>query len=411
VVGTNRMCHDRLFELGHELVLFVPKGRARPGDAVGRYEHVVILDDDAPIATWVDIAGVLHRAAPFDAVAAFNEHTYPIVAAVSERFDIQTVVDIELFGRVLDKATMRQILEKHEVPGCRHELARGRTAVVAAIDRVGLPCIVKPAAGEASVGVSRVDTPADIDTALLRVGADALERGVLVEEFLVGEEFSVEGISVGTTHHLVAITKKFKDDTTFVERGHLVPAPLDAPTRESIIAYVRRALDALSFHDCPSHTEIILTAQGPRIVETHNRIGGDSIMDLVQLATGVDLNDLVARQGIGTDVTPLLPDPVPHRRNAVIWYADPAGPPTNTLVEVRNVDQVRDRPTVMRVDLLRQPGSPQTEVRQSGDRSALVITVGDTPDQALLDARDAVRTLEFVYVWRPGAMAPAEPSH
>jgi biotin carboxylase len=407
VVGTNRMCHDRLRDHGHEVVLFVPKSRARPGDPAGSYQHVVVLGDDAPVDQWVDIARVLHRGDPFGAVAAFNEHTYPIVCAISAEVGIPTVVDVELFHRVLDKSVTRGILACHDVPSCRYELARGRDRVHAAIAAIGVPCIVKPVAGEASTGVVRVDAADDVEAVLRRLGADLLDQGVLVEQFLVGEEFSIEAISVGRTHHIVAITKKFANEHTFVERGHLVPAALDEPSRQAISEYVRQVLDALGFHDCPSHTEIILTAHGPRLVETHNRIGGDSIMDLVQLATGVDLNDLVARQSIGEDVTALLPDPVEAMRSAVIWYADPSGPATNTLAEVRNVERARAVPNVVRVDLLREPGSVQTDVLASGDRSASAIAVGTTPHEALDAARAAVRALEFVYVWNPeAAVAP-----
>jgi biotin carboxylase len=197
----------------------------------------------------------------------------------------------------------------------------------------------------------------------------------------------------------VAVTGKFKDERTFVELGHLVPAALDAATYASIAGYVTGILDVLGFHDCPSHTEIVLTAQGPRIIETHNRIGGDCIMDLVHLATGVDMYDLVARQSLGEDVTPLLPGQIRPRRYAAIWYADPSGPPTNTLVEVREVDRVARLPYVDRVEVLRQPGSPQVTVAQSADRSGLVVVTGDTAEETVRRAQEAIGTLRFVYEW------------
>ena len=410
VVGTNRLCHDRLREHGHQMVLFVPRGKARREDPAGPYRHVVIVEDQAGIDLWVDVARAFHRSMRFEAVVAYNEHTYHIVRAISDTLDIPTVVDTGLFGRVLDKSRMRELLEKHDVPSCRYARATGREAVLTAIRDIGLPCIVKPVDGEASLGVARIDSPGDIGAALQRVGDEHIDRGVLVEEFLVGDEFSVEGISAGARHHIVAITKKFRDDMTFVERGHLVPAPVDAAARESIVSYVERILDVLEFHDCPSHTEIVLTARGPRIIETHNRIGGDRIGDLVRLATGVDLYDLVARQSLGEDVTALLPGRIVPKQSAVVWYADPGGPPANTLLEVRDVERVRALPYVRQVELLKEPGAPQTAVRQSSDRSALAVVVGDTPQEALRRAQEAIRMLTFVYAWNPEDTAFA-PGH
>lgn len=395
------MCHDRLREHGHELVLFMPRSRAKPGDTAGPYRHVAVLEDHADIGLWVDAACAFHRNLGFGAIAAYNEHTYHIVHAISEALGVPSVVDASLYSRVLDKYRMREILKEHDLPSCRYELARGRESVLSAIQNIGLPCIVKPVDGEASVGVAKIESPIGVTAALERVGDEHIKRGVLVEEFLAGEEFSVEAISIGTAHHIVAVTKKFTDSRTLVELGHVVPAPLSTTARESIVRYVRRVLDVLGFHDCPSHTEVVFTTAGPRLIETHNRIGGDSIMDLAHLVTGLDIYDLVARQSVGQDVTAMLPSQTGCRQSAAIWFADPVGPPTNTLAEVRGVEQVRELPYVRRVELLKEPGSPQTELRQSSDRSARVITVGDTAQEAVRRAQEAVRMLQFYYKWTP----------
>lgn len=402
VVGTNRMCHDLLRDQGHELVLFMPRGRARPGDATGPYRHVVVLDDTADTGLWVDTARVFHRRAEFGAVAAYNEHTYPVVHAISEELGIPSVVDLRLYERVRDKHRTRKILDDSCLPSCRYELARGRDSVLDAIKQIGLPCVVKPVDGEASRGVQKIVSLADTGTALERVGDDEISRGVLVEELLVGDEFSVESISVGNTHHVVAVTKKFTAGQAPVERGHVVPAPLDEDTREAIARYVSQVLDALGFHDTPSHTELILTPSGPRLIETHNRIGGDSIIDLVCLATGIDIHDLTVRQSIGEDVTSMLPATIEHCKSAAIWFADPAGPATNRLTEVRGVERVRELPYVKRVEISKEPGSPQSELLQSSDRSGSVIAVGDSADEAVRRAREAVGMLEFCYRWTPG---------
>ncbi|MGW7309678.1 ATP-grasp domain-containing protein [Streptomyces sp. NPDC054835] len=256
-----------------------------------------------------------------------------------------------------------------------------------------------PGRPEGSLGVSRIDTAQDIEAALRRVGPHHVERGVVVEEFLDGDEFSVEALSTGGRHRIIAVTRKFTDPMTFVSRGHVIPAPLTTDEHAAVTAYVTRVLDAFGFHDCPSHTEVMLTEHGPRIIEMHNRIGGDAIMDLVHLSTGVDMYDLVARQSIGEDIGPLLPEEIVHERSAAAWYAAPSGPPTRTLLEVQGIDEVRDLPHVRAVTLLREPGSPQPTVRHNFDRSGRVLAVGDSPREALHHARTATGMLRFVYGW------------
>lgn len=382
-------------------MLFIPRGKATVDDLGAPYKHLVMLDDAAPLSAWIGVATVLHASAPFDAVVAFNENTYEIASAISDRLAVRCTIDLELFERALDKSLTRRLLDERDIPSCRHAFAGGRADVVAAVHHVGFPCIVKPFNGEASRGVSRIVSEADIETALARLGTVEIESGVMIEEFLVGEEFSVEAISVGGEHRVIAITSKFKNNLNFVERGHVVPAPLADDARDAITRYVVCVLNALGFHDCPSHTELILTADGPRLIETHNRIGGDRIMDLVHHATGVDLYDLVAIQSIGEDIKPLLPSEIPSRQCAAVWYADPSVPATHCLSEVRHVDAVRARPHIRTLDLLRKPGSRGVMVEHSFDRSALAIATGSTAEEAVHRARDAVQSLEFLYVWVP----------
>lgn len=401
IAGTNRACHKRLRAAGHELVLLIPRSKLSAEDTSDRYQHVVVLDDAAERRLWVDIAIALHREQPFGAVAAFNEGTFEIVHAISEALQIHCVIDVALYERVRDKSTTRAILTGAGVPNCRYARAAGRSDIKRAITVVGLPCIVKPVDAEGSVGVMRIAEVADIDAALDLLGDDQLDRGMLVEEFLVGEELSVEALSVGQRHQIVAITKKFTNEQNFIERGHLVPAPVSAADHAAIIDYVVQVLDALGFHDCPSHTEIMLTADGPRLIETHNRIGGDRIMDLIDHSSDVDMYDLVARQSIGEPVDGLLPGTVTAKQSAAVWYADPVAARELKLAEVTGLEQARCLPGVLCVDLLKEPGSRQGSARGSSERSALAIAVGETAQQAVTNAWTAASALTFGYVWEP----------
>lgn len=407
VTGTNRPCHERLRRAGHDLVLFLPRGKAKPDD-LNEYELLVLLDDDADEGQWADIAEACHKRRPFDSVVAYHEESYPLAVAIAGRLGIGSRIDLALLDRLRNKAVMRDVLAERGVPSCRYERARGEDEVREAVERIGMPCIIKPQDGGGSRGVAKIVSPADIEPALSWVGSPTLERGVLVEEFMAGEEFSVEAVSDAHRHYVLAVTKKYKDDRTFVEHGHVVPAPLDDASRSEIEKYVGTALTALGVHDCPSHTEVMLTDRGPRIIETHSRVGGDRIVELVHLATGVDLYDLVARQSLGQDIAPLLAAREDRRRSAAVWYAAPSGPPTHRLIEVGDVDRARALPSVERVEILRVAGSRASEVCASADRSALAIAEADSPHEALHRAQEAVRTLQFRYVWDPDGVCGSE---
>ncbi len=397
VLGTNRPCHDSLLEQGHEVVLLIQRGKALAEDLSKGYAHIALLHDDAPDAAWHDVAAALHRHGPFDAVAAFNDRSQALAHGIALKLDVPTAIDLELLNLVTDKSQMRAALDKHGIPSCRHAFATGADRARAAIGEIGFPCIIKPVDGEASIGVAKVSQAGDVDEALAWVGEASLERGVIIEEFLVGEEYSVEAITARGTHHILAITKKYKDARNFVEVGHQVPAPLEAQASAEIERYVKRILSAFGYRDCPSHTELMLTASGPRIIETHTRVGGDRIVDLVRHATGVDLYGLVAKQSLGFDVTADVPTEVTCLQSAAVWYANPSVAEDLLLDDIRGADNVRKQAHIKTLDLLKKPGSRGARVRHSFDRSALAIAVGHTPAEAVDRAKDAIRRLHFIY--------------
>lgn len=364
------------------------------------YQQVVALADDAPSELWCQLAASIHRSTPFDVVAAVHDNGYLKAAEIALHLELPCSADSELFKRVQDKSQTRAALALAGVPSCRYRVANGEAALRAAVEEIGYPCVVKPLDGSGSWGVSLVNKPDDMSFASHRAGPEQVERGMLVEEYLLGEEFSVEAISIGREHRIVAITKKFTSEPTFIEQGHLVPAELGHADQDRIREYVVATLDALGFHDCPSHTEIILTATGPRLVETHNRVGGDEIADLVMHATGVDLYDLAARQSLGEDIAALLPAAISASCWAAIWFAAPSGTAELNLTEVAGMAAACAVPDVAKVQVTATLGPGVGEVRHSFHRSAWAIAVSPTGQAAVEHAQQAIDALKFTYVWQ-----------
>ncbi len=396
-IGPIRAGHHRLYDLGHTIVSFVPGGKIKSENISTSYDNILVLDDYSNINLWIDAAIAYHINNPFDRIVAFNDAAYFVVNAISNKLNIQTVVDIALFEKVSNKAKMREILDKHCIPSCKYFFAKGKKSVLDAIKNIGFPCIVKPIDSEASTCIAKITSINQIENALDWVSSYHVERGVIIEEFLIGDEFSIEAISIKNKHYIIAITKKFKNKDTFVELGHLVPAPLSITESDLIKEYVITILDTFNFHDCPSHTELVLTMNGPRIIETHNRYGGDKIMDLVEYSTGIDMYNIIARQSIGENIVSFLPPYIDYGQNAMICYATPSIPESLKLIEVLGINEIRGLNYVKALELLKKPGSKGSVVRMSSDRSCFIIVVGNNADETQTRGWGAIKLLEFRY--------------
>lgn len=157
--------------------------------------------------------------------------------------------------------------------------------------RYSFPAIVKPTDRSGSLGVTKVEKPEDVSTALKTALSLSLSRSAIVEEFINGSEFSVEGLSFSGKHKVLAITEK---ETTgpphFVEMAHHQPAQISSNIENKIVKITKDALQILGVRDGASHTEVILDSdENVFIVEVSGRMGGDLIgSHLVPLSTGFD---------------------------------------------------------------------------------------------------------------------------
>ncbi|KMS88000.1 MULTISPECIES: ATP-grasp domain-containing protein [Streptomyces] len=251
----------------------------------------------------------------------------------------------------------------------------------------GYPFIVKPVDGIASLGLQLVTEEAELDrvweTARGLRGAEhqfasafPLERFIM-EEYVDGPEVSVEAFTFAGRHVIVAITEKLTSDN-FVELGHVVPARLAPESARAIERCVRAFLDAIGLQEGPSHTEVRLSGRGPRVIESHNRPGGDRIRDLVEAAYGFDIERYTVAWASGT--LPALESRPPLRQAAATRFLS-AEPGTVTAVE--GVAEAAERTDVLTVALDVAVGDTVRPLRSSWDRIGQVVAVGPDADAAL----------------------------
>lgn len=158
------------------------------------------------------------------------------------------------------------------------------------IDVPFLPCIIKPAHGSGKRGVWLITSLEEFDAVKERVAYQENEKA-LIEQFIIGKEYSVESLSFHSQHFVVQITEKVSDGPPhFVELGHHQPANISEECRKRIIIAVRDILTAVEYTNGASHIELKVTENGDiYLIDLNPRGGGDYISThLVQLSTNCD---------------------------------------------------------------------------------------------------------------------------
>ena len=279
-------------------------------------------------------------------------------------------------AQINDKAAMRALLGARGIsPVTSTEAGSPAEAEQILRERAELPVVVKPTRLDGSRAVRLIERPGDIDGWRRELASLGYRDHVLIEEYLRGPEFSVETITAHGTHHVVGITaKRLGRRPHFVEMGHVHPAPITAEVRTAITDLVIAFLEATGYRFGPVHTEVILTAAGPRIVESQARLGGDRIPLLVELASGFDMEAAVFTALAGGPV-----EPAPATRSAAISFFDFGTGHVRSIEGAGDVDRL---PFVHALKLKVAPGDALTPVRSSSTRHGYVVVAAATERQA-----------------------------
>ncbi|WP_018588823.1 ATP-grasp domain-containing protein [Salinispora arenicola] len=386
--GTVNILH-RARKLGVGVVLFHRAGAYDPASRKLCDELVEVdFSDDYPALEREVLAR--HQARPFDRVMSLTERGLVPAARLNEQLglggNLPSVAEI-----LRNKPEMRRILNAAGISPVRYRVVQDPAGLAEFMQEVGGPVIVKPVDGSASEGVFRIDPGMAVDGRWPQFPGG---RGgpLLAEEALEGPEFSVDAYSWRGEHHVITITRKLLDDA-FLEIGHSMPSRLDPHVAKETTGTVRQMLDAVGLVEGPSHTELRLTPGGPRIIESHNRIGGSRLFELMGLAYDIDLIEMTVAVPLGL-MSPPSADPEPMAAAAVRYFVPEPG-------VVRAIDGTASLPTDGSVGLALgvAVGDAVPHQRTSVDRDRLgcyVVARGSDEDDAIQRCNDVLDSVSIV---------------
>ncbi len=180
-----------------------------------------------------------------------------------------------------DKFVQIETIKAAGLRGARQTLVTTEEALADWHRSVGGRVVVKPLRSAGNDGVAVCDTPAESVAAYRRILAattifSEANTAAVVQEYLVGGEYVVNTVSCQGRHRATDLWKYSKMSVNGVRDritgGHLIPA--DSPLRQQLVDYAFAVLDALGIQYGPAHLEIMMTEDGPCLVEVGARVCG-----------------------------------------------------------------------------------------------------------------------------------------
>lgn len=164
-----------------------------------------------------------------------------------------------------------------------------------------LEAVVKPLASAATDGVRFCRTPEEISHATEAILTKPNIFGqrntaVIIQERLTGDEYYINSVSSGGNHRIAEIWRYTKQASDGPMPVYDYEEPVAPHTAEAKLlkAYTCRVLDALGIQESAAHTEVMLTARGPVLIETGARLGGATSPDIIDKYLGTSQTALLA---------------------------------------------------------------------------------------------------------------------
>jgi len=275
----------------------------------------------------------------------------------------------------LDKWLMKQAFMKHSVPCAKGILVQENESIkIDQLTEYLFPLIIKPRDAFSSRGVYKVESESDLMDRFIETRSYASNGDVLIEEYMQGREFSVETITWKGHTTIVQYTQKYITPyPNTVEMAHLQPAELSNGEKEYIAKVVISGINALEINNSAAHSEIMLTSDGPRIIEIGARLGGDFISShLTRASTGISMDRTAVQVALGVQ-----PDLCPNKSNySLVKYFDlPVG---RKVQKILSYDELLQQPGVVFAIIFTQPNDIIAPITHSALRPGCILVKADS---------------------------------
>ena len=175
-----------------------------------------------------------------------------------------------------------------KTPGAR--LAGSRAEVSRFAEELTFPCVVKPVDANSSRGISRCDSPAELDPAVKTALEWSTVGKILIEPFVSGRLLDINGFFDGNSFYRAGIVERWSQGSSFfaVDRASC-PAVLTPGEEDCVYELLEQASRALEIKDGPVKGDVLFAEDGPCILEVAPRFHGIvASLYLIPLALGID---------------------------------------------------------------------------------------------------------------------------
>ena len=212
-----------------------------------------------------------------------------VVAQVSEELGLPCYIDYKTAQNVSDKTYMKKIFWENNIPTSRY--VQLEQFDWDAVSHLQFPLVVKPVDAYSSKGVRKAQNRQELETFFAEAAQISRSGGVIVEEFVSGEEISVDIYVEGGKAKILCVSnsEKINDAEKFVIFRGRFPVAASEKIMQEIQKVAQQIADAFGIVDSPMLIQMINGGDRVSVLEFCARTGGNMKYLLIKRSCGVDV--------------------------------------------------------------------------------------------------------------------------
>ncbi|MDP2643295.1 MAG: ATP-grasp domain-containing protein [Candidatus Peregrinibacteria bacterium] len=357
----------------------------------------------------------------FDAVTIkTSEWLTPLVALLGKQYGCIGNEPIVAFN-CRSKYHMRQILEKGGVPIPKFKLCKNYEELINGIREIKTPCVAKPVGGNASYGTFMIRNDEDIknlkenyENSIKFLKEKAIDGDVfafnkeemdligvndhvnmitdyLVEEYMDGHEISIDSFVQDGKITMMGVEDQIRMTYPyFMQLAARLPYIYKEGEKEVIQKLLEDTMKAMNIKNSATHTEIMFTSKGPKIVEIGCRIGGDDLHETILEVTGYNLmyESIMIALGIHREYD------VKNNCHAMLKYIMPEK--NGTIKSIQIPEELKNNKNIFNIDTIMTIGDKVGTPPERFDYIGYISGKGKTPQEAEENVNKAIAKIKII---------------
>jgi biotin carboxylase len=318
-----------------------------------------------------------------------------VVAETCNKLNLPSV-SVTAAKNTNNKIKFRRILKKYGIQNTKFSVVKTKRGAYITTKKIGLPVIIKSIDNSGGRGAKKITHFDQINNAFkIAQTFSSDKKTVLVEEWLEGDEYSVETIQYKNKSYRLGIADRIFGFNPYpIEIGHVNPSQLDKLSQIKLYQLTERVAKVVGVDFGAAKSDAMITKDGRFIIlEMAARLsGGFHSQYTTPYATGMNIIKAAMDISLGRDIDK---KDITKSRNKII-YCIGLFPDSGKVSKIIGLSAVKQMKGIRDIIILVKKGDIIKNYRNSADRVAYIISEGNSFLEAKKYADNAIKKLKII---------------